>query len=220
MVLSNYSFGIGDRFAHQGRAQLAAFVAAAKLGVQIDPVWNKSHREHTTIGSQPGSVRVEADAAVAALGWDKPYFVDADHIRMETVDGFLASSDFYTIDVADSIGVAPNSDQIEQFCRRHAELIGQISISGIDKPFEITADALTAIAAKYLGAMADAGQIYRHIESAKGRGSFVTEVSIDETDSPQTPGELLVILAAIADQGIPVQTIAPKFTGRFNKGVD
>jgi hypothetical protein len=43
---------------------------------------------------------------------------------------------------------------------------------------------------------------------------------MDETDSPQTPPELLVILAAIADQKIPIQTIAPKFTGRFNKGVD
>ena len=43
---------------------------------------------------------------------------------------------------------------------------------------------------------------------------------MDETDSPQTPAELLIILAAIADEGIPIQTIAPKFTGRFNKGVD
>ena len=49
---------------------------------------------------------------------------------------------------------------------------------------------------------------------------FITEVSMDETDSPQTPPELLVILAALADEGIPLQTIAPKFTGRFNKGVD
>ena len=43
---------------------------------------------------------------------------------------------------------------------------------------------------------------------------------MDETDSPQTPAELLIILAAIADEKIPIQTIAPKFTGRFNKGVD
>ena len=43
---------------------------------------------------------------------------------------------------------------------------------------------------------------------------------MDETDSPQTPPELLVILAALADERMPVQTIAPKFTGRFNKGVD
>ena len=43
---------------------------------------------------------------------------------------------------------------------------------------------------------------------------------MDETDAPQTPPELLLILAALADEGVPVQTIAPKFTGRFNKGVD
>jgi hypothetical protein len=54
----------------------------------------------------------------------------------------------------------------------------------------------------------------------RGASAFVTEVSMDETDAPQTPLELLVILAAIADHAIPIQTIAPKFTGRFNKGVD
>jgi hypothetical protein len=43
---------------------------------------------------------------------------------------------------------------------------------------------------------------------------------MDETDRAQSPVELLIILAAIADEGIPVQTIAPKFSGRFNKGVD
>src|SRR5205814_4623334 len=65
----------------------------------------------------------------------------------------------------------------------------------------------------------EAGRIYRHIEKTKGPG-FITEISMDETDRPQTPPELLVILAAIADERIPAQTIAPKFTGRFNKGVD
>ena len=73
---------------------------------------------------------------------------------------------------------------------------------------------------RYLLAVQEAGRIYRHIASAKGEGRFITEVSMDETDSPQTPPELLVILAAISDEGIPIQTIAPKFTGRFNKGVD
>jgi len=76
------------------------------------------------------------------------------------------------------------------------------------------------IAAKYLRAVQEASSLYRHIESEKGKGNFINEVSMDETDSPQTPVELLVILAAIADAGIPAQTIAPKFTGRFNKGVD
>jgi arylsulfatase A-like enzyme len=54
----------------------------------------------------------------------------------------------------------------------------------------------------------------------KGRDNFITEVSMDETELAQTPVEMLFILAAISDENIPAQTIAPKFTGRFNKGVD
>ena len=76
------------------------------------------------------------------------------------------------------------------------------------------------VAVKYLKAVQDAGAIYRKIAAAKGAENFITEVSMDETDSPQTPPELLLILAMLADEGVPVQTIAPKFTGRFNKGVD
>src|SRR5262249_53211297 len=60
----------------------------------------------------------------------------------------------------------------------------------------------------------------RYIADQRAGRPFVTEISMDETDTAQTPLELLVILSAIADQHIPVQTIAPKFTGRFNKGVD
>ena len=69
-------------------------------------------------------------------------------------------------------------------------------------------------AAKFLLAVQEAGKVYRHIAAVKGTGRFVPEISMDETDSPQTPPELLVILAAIADEGVPIQTIAPKFTGR------
>jgi tagaturonate epimerase len=73
---------------------------------------------------------------------------------------------------------------------------------------------------KYLAAALRAAEIYRHIERAKGHGRFLTEVSMDETDTPQQPAELLLILAALGDAGVPLATIAPKFTGRFNKGVD
>ena len=94
-TIEKYSFGVGDRFAHQAESQLKAFVEAEKLGIHIVPVWNKSHREHTTIGSQPDSVRAAGDAAVKALGWSKSHYVDADHINLGTVDGFLAASDFF-----------------------------------------------------------------------------------------------------------------------------
>jgi hypothetical protein len=220
LTLAKYSFGVGDRFAHQARAQLRACMLADEQGTEVIPVWNKSYREHTTVGSEPGSVRLAADAAVRQLGWTQAYHVDADHIRLETVDGFIASSDFYTIDVADAIGQPAETAAIKAFADRHPELAGRLEIPGIERPLETGRIDIDGIAGKYLRAVQEAGRIYRHIARAKGEGRFITEISLDETDRPQTPPELLVILAAVADEGIPVQTIAPKFTGRFNKGVD
>jgi hypothetical protein len=220
LSLGKFSFGMGDRFAHQGKAQLRACVLATELGADIVPVWNKSNREHMLIGTEPSSLRAEADAAVKALGWKKPYHVDADHIRLETVDRFIAPSDFFTIDVADSIGKPADPKSVKAFVDRHPELLGKIVIPQIDRPFETARGEVERVANKFLLAVQDAGKIYRHIAQAKGESNFVTEVSMDETDSPQTPPELLIILAALADEKIPIQTIAPKFTGRFNKGVD
>jgi len=220
LKLSKFSLGIGDRFAHQAEAQLRAVIKAAEAGAEIIPVWNKSHREHTTIGSQPADTRRAADAAVLALGWDLPYHVDADHINLNTVDEYLATSDFFTIDVADAIGRPADETDIKAFVDRHPELIGKVEVVGIDPPLQTTVTSVAAIARNYLCAVQQAGEIYQHIESAKPTGTLITEVSMDETDAPQSPLELLVILAAIADERIPIQTIAPKFTGRFNKGVD
>jgi tagaturonate epimerase len=220
LELGKFSLGMGDRFAHQARAQLQACILAAEQGAQVTPVWNKSNREHTIIGSQPASVRAAAQKAVAELGWKKSWHVDADHIRLETVDKFLDSSDFFTIDVADSIGKAASPEAIQKFLHRHPELIGQIAIPNASDTFKVTRAEVERVAGKYLFAVQEAGNIYRHIAQAKGEGKFITEVSMDETDSPQTPPELLIILAALADEKIPLQTIAPKFTGRFNKGVD
>jgi len=220
LMLSKYSIGVGDRFAHQAKAQLRACIQAVQQGAEVVPVWNKSNREHLTVGSEPASVRAAADAAVRELGWKNPYHVDADHIRLETVDRFIDSSDFYTIDVADSIGQPADAASVVAFVNRHADLVGRLEIPGIDSPFTTSRADVEKIAGKYLRAVQDAGKIYRHIAAAKGEGRFITEVSMDETDTPQTPPELLVILAAIAAEKIPIQTIAPKFTGRFNKGVD
>ncbi|MDA1274117.1 MAG: tagaturonate epimerase family protein [Verrucomicrobia bacterium] len=220
LQLGKLSIGIGDRFAHQAKAQLNAFVQAAEQGVDVVPVWNKSNREHLTIGSEPRSVREAADVAVKELSWTKPFHVDADHIRLDTVDRFIPHSDFFTIDVADSIGQLAGANAVQAFVNRHPELAGRLEIPGIDQPFETTRATVEQIAARYLLAVQDAGKIYRRIAEAKGAAPFITEVSMDETDNPQTPPELLVILAAISDEQIPAQTIAPKFSGRFNKGVD
>ena len=220
MKLPKYSLGMGDRFAHQAKAQLQACIMAANAGADVSPVWNKSNREHLIIGSEPSGTREAADAAVKELEWTKPYFLDADHINLKTYERFVAPCDFFTIDVADNIGQKSDDAEIAKFAERHPELIGSIAIPHIDQPFEIDRAFVVRTAKQFLAAVQHAGEIYRAIAEKKGEANFVAEISMDETDSPQTPPELLIILAAVADEKLPIQTIAPKFTGRFNKGVD
>lgn len=221
MRISKYSFGTGDRFNHQGEAQLSAMMKARKeLGIDFTPVWNKSNREHNIVHSEPVDTRREADAAVKALGYTGQYFVDADHINLNNVDRFIDCSDFFTLDVADYIGKSASESDIDAFVKRNAKYLGKLTIPGIAEPFEITEALLRENAHKFLFAAQEAGRIYRHIAGIKGADNFIPEVSMDEVDEPQTPIEMFLILSALAGEKVPMQTIAPKFTGRFNKGVD
>ncbi len=214
-----YTLGCGDRFGREGRAQLAAYIEAKKQGIEVIPVWNKSNREHKTVHTEPASLRAEADASVAALGWAGKYFVDADHISLANVDGFIAASDFFTLDVAENIGEAAAKDAVDAFVASMAQYIGEIQLPGLSEKFSVSKANIRSIAEHYLRAAQEAGRIYRHIAERK-TADFAVEVSMDETGAPQTPIEMLFILAMIAQEGIPVDTIAPKFSGRFNKGVD
>src|SRR3984957_10327918 len=135
LTLPKFSIGVGDRFAHQAKAQLAACILAADAGVEVVPVWNKSNREHTIIGSEPSQTRAAADAAVKELGWTKPYFLDADHINLKTVERFLDPCDFFTLDVADMIGKPADAKDVEAFVARHPELVGTVTIPHIAAPF-------------------------------------------------------------------------------------
>ncbi|MEZ5944581.1 MAG: tagaturonate epimerase family protein [Planctomycetaceae bacterium] len=218
--LDKYSFGVGDRFAHQAVAQLRAFLQLAELGKQVTPVWNKSNREHSFVGSEPSSVQIAAQQAVKQLDWQGHWHVDADHIQLQTVDRYLDCADFFTIDVADSIGANIAESDVTNFVERHPELVGTLQLPGIDEEFVSDRDFVLQVARKYLPACQAAGAIARRISDHTGEENFIAEVSMDETDAPQTPPELLIILAALADEKIRLQTIAPKFTGRFNKGVD
>ena len=221
MNLEKYSIGIGDRFSLQGEAQLSAIIKAQKeLGVEISTVWNKSNREHNIVHSEPSDTRQEADAAVQALGYTGSYFVDADHINLSNVDRFIDHCDFFTLDVADYIGKAATPAEIDQFVADHHKYVGALNIPGIAHPFAISEEYLRQFAEKFLFATIEAAKIYQHIVAKKGAGNFVTEVSMDEVDEPQKPLDMLFILKSLADLKVPAQTIAPKFTGRFNKGVD
>jgi len=220
MKLEKYSFGVGDRFSHQGKAQLRALMKANEKGLNIIPVWNKSNREHTYVHSQPKDTRVEADNAVKALNYKGSYFVDADHINLSTVEPFVPVSDFFTLDVAAFIGKESSSEDVNQFIASCSKYIGDIKIPGINETFHVSKELLESIVHNFLAATQQASEIYTYLKKEKGADNFITEVSMDEVESPQTPIELLFILKMLADKGVPVQTIAPKFTGRFNKGVD
>ena len=218
--LGKYSIGLGDRFGHQGSAQLKAIIAASEKGIDITPVWNKSNREHNTIGTQPVDVRIEADLATGSAGFKKSYFVDADHINIDTVDRFIECSDFFTIDVASYIGLKADEKDILEFLSGAEKYIGKLKIAGTKLSFDTSKSQIKHFAEKYLFAAKKARDIYFKIEKGKGNGNFITEISMDEVAQPQTPVELLFILKMLAAENIPVQTIAPKFSGRFNKGVD
>ena len=220
MELSKYSIGVGDRFAHQGVAQLRAIMKAHQSGLEISPVWNKSNREHIYVHTNPADVRREADAAVAALGYNGKYFVDADHINLSTVAPFVETADFFTLDVAAFIGKPSPEADVEVFVNSCENYLGELFIPGIEKPLHVTKELLESIASRFLAATEQASEIYKYLVENKGVGNFVTEVSMDEVESPQTPVDMLFILKMLADKGVPAQTIAPKFTGRFNKGVD
>jgi hypothetical protein len=220
MELGRYSIGLGDRFGRQGRAQLRALLLARERGVPVVPVWNKSRREHAITGTHPASVRREADEATAALRWGAPYHVDADHIGLGDVDPFLDTHDFFTLDVAGFLGAPIEEDEVRAFVAREAWLAGPVEVPGVAEPFVLPPPRLASIARRVLPAVREAGRIHRGIAQAKGEGRFVTELSMDETDAPQSAEEMLVLLAAAAGERIPVQTVAPRLPGRFAKGVD
>ncbi len=213
MQTDKYSFGTGDRFGREGKAQLRAIEEINRLGFPVVPVWNKSNREHELTGSTPESVRQEADEAVKANGWTGNYYVDADHITLENVDKFLTSSDFYTIDVARYIGKPADSKLKSDFLRRYAKPnLPDFAARGTDFDLNRFADM-------YLSAIMEVKQVYDYILSKKSDG-FITEISMDEVATAQSPLDLFYILMELKHLDIEPHTIAPKFTGLFPKGVD
>jgi hypothetical protein len=219
-MIKKYSFGIGDRFAHQGKYLLQAFVEAKALGLDISPVWSKSFREHKAVHTLQHSVRKEADQATKSLGWREPYFVDADHINASNVNAFIPYSDYFTIDVTNEIGIPLSLQEKSEFLKQYQEYIGLLTIPGLSEALIITTDQLLGIADKFHKATLAAAQVYQSIKCQKKDTNFIVEISMDEVDYPQSPIELLFILRMLADQKIPINAIAPKFSGSFNIGVD
>ena len=142
MNLEKYSIGIGDRFGRQGAAQLEALQRAQAESVAITSVWNKSNREHQIIGTKPADTRRAADQAVRARKWSGSYYVDADHIGLKNVGAFLDACDFFTLDVAESIGQTPDPTDLAAFIEAQRRFVGRLNIPGLDGDMEVTAAKL------------------------------------------------------------------------------
>ena len=220
MRIQKYSIGIGDRFGHQAKAQIKAIIKAEENGLDIDIVWNKSHREHLITKTSPPEVVKEAQKAVEALKWKGNYYIDADHIRISNVDLYIDSCNYFTLDVAEFIGKKASVDDINIFIYKYEKYLGEISLPNIKEKFKVESELLYRVANEYIFAVKEAKKIYQKIEEKKGKNNFITEISMDETNKPQTPLEIFFILAIIAEEKIPIQTFAPKFYGIFHKGVD
>lgn len=215
MQLSRFSIGTGDRFGLEAEAQIAAFEALRSHGGEADIVWNKSNREHVIIGSSPADQAAAAGAAIRRTGWDGAWFVDADHITLKTVDWFIPHCNFFTIDVAEAIGKKASAEARAAYLGRAKFLLEEGAA-----PVPVTQVDIETVADKFLAAVQEAGTTYRYIAAKKPQGSFVVELSMDETDAPQTPAQVAAILVAVAAENIPLATFAPRFPGKFLKGID
>ncbi len=220
MNLKKYSIGTGDRFGYQGKALLKAIIKANENGIDLAVVWNKSFREHRLINTKPSDVLGEAQSAVQALNWIGDYYIDADHINLSNVNLFIDSCNFFTLDVAEYIGKPAPSNVIREFVQKHKNFIGKIKLPVLESSIYIKKSDIEESAKKYLTTIEEAKKIFMEIEKKKGKNNFIIEISLDESKEVQTPLELLIILIAISDAKIPIQTIAPKFVGEFNKGID
>ena len=215
MQLSRFSIGTGDRFGLEGEAQIAAFKDLRAQGAEADIVWNKSNREHVIIGSSPADQAKAAADSIKKSVWNGKWFVDADHINLKTVDWFLPHCNFFTIDVAETIGKKASVEARTAYIALAESLLKDGAA-----PVAVTKADIETVADKFLAAVQEAGVTYRYIAERKPVGSFVVELSMDETDAPQTPAQVAAILVAVAAEKIPLSTFAPRFPGKFLKGID
>jgi hypothetical protein len=220
MLLEKYSFGTGDRFGRAGEAQLAAIMEMNRLGVPVVPVWNKSHREHSLIGSAPDATAAAAADAVAAAGYKGKYYIDADHVSFTTMDRFIPHCNFFTLDVAKYIGVEAEETGIREFQHLMRHYKGDFKLPVTGDVFRVTDEYLHGLARKYMKAMSEVGKMFRFLCQVKDVGRFVTEVSVDESEEVQGPVDLFFILAMLRMYDVDVQNLAPRFPGLFAKGID
>lgn len=236
------SFGMGDRL---GLATPGHLQAAARF--RVFPVLaQQSIREMQRTGRSPADVLDAAAWAVFQEGWRTGYGSDADHLKTEDDVRATAAAGFtmftvdpsdHIVDAADTMDISSLSHELLAFfaegSEENAEVRDQFIASYASKEFNLE-DPDTGfrhtfllqgipflrIAVKYLPAVRHAISLYRLLQELKGNEPFDFEMSIDETATPTTPEAHLFVITELTRAGVRVQSLAPRFIGEFQKGID
>jgi hypothetical protein len=226
------SAGFGDRL---GLAT-PGHVQAARLFESIAPIFaQQSVRENARTGRTPQQVMDDATWGLFQEGWREPWGADADHLKTPAdVDAFVAAGyTFYTIDPGDHVDNEAHTASLEALKDKiHALPWAELEDSPeglheryLDRHFEVedfilefNQTTLARAAAKYGRAVAHTVRMYRHL--AAQTDSFELEVSVDETETPTSPEEHFYIARELERLGVKWVSLAPRYVGRFEKGVD
>ena len=226
------SFGFGDR---TGLATPGHVAAMRRSGEGISAIFaQQSIREMTRTGRTPGQVMSEAMEAVEACQWAGPVGADADHLKVpEDVEITVeAGFTFFTIDPSDDVDQrADDYDEItlrDKFESRreqagwYDDYVGRTIKLSSGRKVELDEAACMRAAVKYGAAIARAmrlGNRIRQLNEAAGR-DYEIELSVDETDQPTTLAEHYIIADQCLRGGMKLVSLAPRFIGDFEKGVD
>ncbi len=226
------SFGFGDRI---GLATPGHIAAMRRAGGDVRPIFaQQSIREMTRTSREPGQVMEDAMSAMRAADWRSPHGADADHLKSEADVDRTASAGFtfFTIDPSEHVEQRADDFDASTIDARFAAIRGQIEwydeYAGREVQLEtgrkLTFDAATLkrAAVKYGPAIEFAIRLGAYIDKVQGAAGreYEVELSIDETPQPTTLAEHWIIAERCLRTGMKLVSIAPRFIGDFEKGVD
>jgi tagaturonate epimerase len=215
------SFGFGDRL---GLAT-AGHIASVR-GTKFAPIFaQQSVRENGRIGRTPQQVMNDAKRAVDTAKWDLPWGGDADHLKtLDDIPPFVeAGYTFFTVDPGEYVDNSADTDSIAMLERKVASInweeLSELYLhDGGHVWDQFDAQSLMRAVAKYGKAIQHAVAMFKRLSQLKDHFDF--EVSVDETDSPTTPLEHFFIANELTRKDVKFTSLAPRFIGRFEKGVD
>jgi tagaturonate epimerase len=216
------SFGFGDRLGLATPGHIASV-----RGTKFAPIFaQQSVRENIRTGRAPQQVMDDARRAVDAAQWDSPWGADADHLKsLDDIPPFVeAGYTFFTVDPGEYVDNSADTDSLEILERKTASLDwDELSAMYLDQKDEqvwgrFETESLMRAAIKYGKAIQHAVTMFQRLSQMKDQFDF--EVSIDETDSPTKPLEHFFIANELTRRNVKFTSLAPRFIGRFEKGVD